>query len=229
MGRADRAEVIGRKIAECQLDVGGNPLFVRLEGGQRRLELLEQLVSCLGGRVATHERTQVGRGGRDCRVALQEFAPSTGRCGRARQRRQPIRLLGDASQLAPEARKLCTKAIGLWMRQQRVEVPRLRKLGLFGHRAAPPDFDRDLCGKLERKLCCRRTQTSASALGCLLMTTSTSSGGFPFALIPAAGRSRRMGTPKLLLDVGGQTVLARLLAALENGRCQQSLGRRASR
>jgi molybdenum cofactor cytidylyltransferase len=37
---------------------------------------------------------------------------------------------------------------------------------------------------------------------------------FPFALIPAAGRSRRMGTPKLLLDVGGQTVVARLLAAL---------------
>jgi molybdenum cofactor cytidylyltransferase len=33
-------------------------------------------------------------------------------------------------------------------------------------------------------------------------------------MIPAAGRSRRMGTPKLLLDVGGQTVLARLLAAL---------------
>ncbi|HEV8066827.1 MAG TPA: nucleotidyltransferase family protein [Planctomycetaceae bacterium] len=48
------------------------------------------------------------------------------------------------------------------------------------------------------------------------MTTSTSFSGFPFALIPAAGRSRRMGTPKLLLDVGGQTVLARLLAGLEN-------------
>src|SRR5580704_2609900 len=38
---------------------------------------------------------------------------------------------------------------------------------------------------------------------------------FPFALIPAAGRSRRMGAPKLLLNFGGQTVLARLLAALE--------------
>lgn len=38
---------------------------------------------------------------------------------------------------------------------------------------------------------------------------------FPFALIPAAGRSRRMGVPKLLLDLGGQTVIARLLAALE--------------
>jgi molybdenum cofactor cytidylyltransferase len=47
------------------------------------------------------------------------------------------------------------------------------------------------------------------------MTTSTSFGGFPFALIPAAGRSRRMGKPKLLLDVGGRTVLARLLAGLE--------------
>jgi molybdenum cofactor cytidylyltransferase len=42
----------------------------------------------------------------------------------------------------------------------------------------------------------------------------TTFSGFPFALIPAAGRSRRMGTPKLLLDIGGQTVLARLLAAL---------------
>jgi molybdenum cofactor cytidylyltransferase len=37
---------------------------------------------------------------------------------------------------------------------------------------------------------------------------------FPFALVPAAGRSRRMGAPKLLLDLGGQTVIARVLAAL---------------
>jgi molybdenum cofactor cytidylyltransferase len=37
---------------------------------------------------------------------------------------------------------------------------------------------------------------------------------FPFALIPAAGRSRRMGAPKLLLDAGGQTVIARLLSSL---------------
>jgi molybdenum cofactor cytidylyltransferase len=37
---------------------------------------------------------------------------------------------------------------------------------------------------------------------------------FPFALIPAAGRSRRMGRPKLLLDVAGRTVLARLLGVL---------------
>jgi molybdenum cofactor cytidylyltransferase len=37
---------------------------------------------------------------------------------------------------------------------------------------------------------------------------------FPFALVPAAGRSRRMGAPKLLLDLGGKTVIARVLAAL---------------
>jgi molybdenum cofactor cytidylyltransferase len=37
---------------------------------------------------------------------------------------------------------------------------------------------------------------------------------FPFALIPAAGRSRRMGSPKLLLDVNGKTVIARVLTAL---------------
>jgi molybdenum cofactor cytidylyltransferase len=35
-----------------------------------------------------------------------------------------------------------------------------------------------------------------------------------FAIIPAAGHSRRMGRPKLLLPLGGQTVIARLLAAL---------------
>jgi molybdenum cofactor cytidylyltransferase len=35
-----------------------------------------------------------------------------------------------------------------------------------------------------------------------------------FAVIPAAGHSRRMGQPKLLLPLGGQTVIARLLAAL---------------
>jgi len=37
---------------------------------------------------------------------------------------------------------------------------------------------------------------------------------FPFALIPAAGRSRRMGSPKLLLDVNGKTVISRVLTAL---------------
>lgn len=35
-----------------------------------------------------------------------------------------------------------------------------------------------------------------------------------FAVIPAAGLSRRMGRPKLLLDVGGRPVLSRLLDAL---------------
>lgn len=35
-----------------------------------------------------------------------------------------------------------------------------------------------------------------------------------FAVIPAAGRSRRMGQPKLLLPLGGKSVLARLIEAL---------------
>jgi len=35
-----------------------------------------------------------------------------------------------------------------------------------------------------------------------------------FAVIPAAGHSRRMGRPKLLLPLGGKTVLARTLEAL---------------
>lgn len=37
-----------------------------------------------------------------------------------------------------------------------------------------------------------------------------------FAVIPAAGHSRRMGRPKLLLPLGGKTVLARLLDALQH-------------
>jgi len=37
-----------------------------------------------------------------------------------------------------------------------------------------------------------------------------------FAVIPAAGHSRRMGRPKLLLPLGGQTVIARLLGALQH-------------
>uniref|UniRef100_A0A7C4LN32 Nucleotidyltransferase family protein n=1 Tax=Schlesneria paludicola TaxID=360056 RepID=A0A7C4LN32_9PLAN len=36
-----------------------------------------------------------------------------------------------------------------------------------------------------------------------------------FAVIPAAGRSRRMGQPKLLLPLGGRTILAHVLAALD--------------
>lgn len=35
-----------------------------------------------------------------------------------------------------------------------------------------------------------------------------------FSIIPAAGHSRRMGQPKLLLDLGGHSVLARLLTTL---------------
>jgi molybdenum cofactor cytidylyltransferase len=38
-----------------------------------------------------------------------------------------------------------------------------------------------------------------------------------FGLIPAAGRSRRMGRPKLALPVGGRTVLEHVLAALRQG------------
>ena len=36
-----------------------------------------------------------------------------------------------------------------------------------------------------------------------------------FGIIPAAGHSRRMGQPKLLLDLGGQSILSRLLEALK--------------
>lgn len=36
-----------------------------------------------------------------------------------------------------------------------------------------------------------------------------------FAVIPAAGQSRRMGRPKLLLDFGGRTVIRRLLDVLD--------------
>ncbi|MEX1094874.1 MAG: nucleotidyltransferase family protein [Planctomycetales bacterium] len=36
-----------------------------------------------------------------------------------------------------------------------------------------------------------------------------------FAVVPAAGHSRRMGVPKLLLPLGGKTVLARLLESLD--------------
>ena len=37
------------------------------------------------------------------------------------------------------------------------------------------------------------------------------------ALVPAAGESRRMGQPKLLLDVGGASLIARVVAALLAG------------
>ena len=38
-----------------------------------------------------------------------------------------------------------------------------------------------------------------------------------FALIPAGGRSRRMGRPKLTLPLGGSTVLERVVAAVRAG------------
>lgn len=37
------------------------------------------------------------------------------------------------------------------------------------------------------------------------------------AVVPAAGQSRRMGRPKLLLPVGGRTVIARVVSALREG------------
>lgn len=42
-----------------------------------------------------------------------------------------------------------------------------------------------------------------------------------FAIVPAAGRSRRMGTPKLLLPVAGRTVIAHVIAALQRARVHE--------
>ena len=39
----------------------------------------------------------------------------------------------------------------------------------------------------------------------------------PYALIPAAGKSRRMGRPKLSLPLGDRTVLEHVIAALQEG------------
>ncbi len=39
-----------------------------------------------------------------------------------------------------------------------------------------------------------------------------------FAIVPAAGRSRRMGRDKQLLDIGGQSMLANVLDVLERSR-----------
>jgi molybdenum cofactor cytidylyltransferase len=44
-----------------------------------------------------------------------------------------------------------------------------------------------------------------------------------FALIPAAGLSQRMGRPKLLLPLGGRTVLEHVLAALDAGGVAEKL------
>ena len=37
------------------------------------------------------------------------------------------------------------------------------------------------------------------------------------AVVPAAGRSERMGRPKLLLRLDGETVIARVVTALARG------------
>ena len=37
-----------------------------------------------------------------------------------------------------------------------------------------------------------------------------------FAIVPAAGLSRRMGQPKLVMDIAGKTVIERLLTALSH-------------
>ena len=49
-----------------------------------------------------------------------------------------------------------------------------------------------------------------------------------YAVIPAAGLSRRMGTPNLLLPLGGKTVIARLLETLDRPqiRCRAVVVRR---
>lgn len=43
------------------------------------------------------------------------------------------------------------------------------------------------------------------------------------AIIPAAGRSRRMGQPKLLLDIAGQSVISRVLSALQEAGIARTL------
>lgn len=43
------------------------------------------------------------------------------------------------------------------------------------------------------------------------------------ALVLAAGRSQRMGSPKLLLTLGGQTLLRRVIAAARASRCDDVL------
>lgn len=58
----------------------------------------------------------------------------------------------------------------------------------------------------------------SSLFSSLSLSLAHSSHGLPmrtFAVIPAAGHSRRMGRPKLLLPLGDRTIIARLLAALD--------------
>src|SRR5260370_3045670 len=44
-----------------------------------------------------------------------------------------------------------------------------------------------------------------------------------FAIVPAAGHSRRMGRPKLLLPLGASTVIARMLAVLARPEIEATL------
>ena len=44
-----------------------------------------------------------------------------------------------------------------------------------------------------------------------------------FAIVPAAGLSRRMGQPKLGMDLGGKTVIERLLTTLSHPRVQETV------
>src|SRR5260370_33177634 len=44
-----------------------------------------------------------------------------------------------------------------------------------------------------------------------------------FGLIPAAGKSRRMGRPKMLLPLGETTVLEQVLSALRSARVEEIL------
>lgn len=46
---------------------------------------------------------------------------------------------------------------------------------------------------------------------------ATTGPGRVFAVVPAAGQSRRMGQPKLLLKLGGRSIIRRLLDALQAG------------
>src|SRR5262245_50246992 len=43
------------------------------------------------------------------------------------------------------------------------------------------------------------------------------------AIVPAAGRSTRMGRPKLLLRLGGETVIARVVTALKAGGAERAI------
>lgn len=44
-----------------------------------------------------------------------------------------------------------------------------------------------------------------------------------FAIVPAAGLSRRMGQPKLIMEIGGKTVIERLLTTLSHPAIQETV------